>query len=285
MKPLSRNRLLFFAFLLTLAAAWFAPTKEKDAIVLSNRAKTLSSKPQGKAESVVSKATVKTEPQVLTIRPRLREATDDSRLFNSTSWTPPPKPVILVAQPAVVPTKPPAPLPEVAPPIPFRVLGRYEDAGETTVFVQFNEQNLAIKVGDTVAGKYKVESITANNVGLLYVPLNQPQSLSMLEQPAVRPRAAPLPQTLPQPLPQPMQQPMQQPTPQSALPPAPQPLAAPLPVPGTPGEPRVAPTPRPRIVPLLPKPLPMNQPQVLPPDTDKTAPLNQPPSLPNGGPN
>jgi hypothetical protein len=283
MTPLSRNRLLFSGLLLTLVAAWFAPTKEKDGIALSDRAKTLSEKPQGKAESVASKATVKTEPQVLTVRPRLREATDDSRLFNSTSWTPPPKPAILVAQPIAVPTKLPTPLPEVAPPIPFRVLGRYEDAGETTVFVQFNEQNLAIKVGDTVAGKYKVESITANNVGLLYVPLNQPQSLSMLEQPAVRPRAAPLPQTLPQP-PQAMQQPIPQPGPQPELQSPSEPIV-PLPVPGTLGQPRVAPTPRPRIAPLLPRPLPMNQPQVLPADPDKTAPLNQPPSLPNGGPN
>ncbi len=273
MKSQSRNRLLFLGLALTLVAAWFAPAKEKDGLALSERAKNVASKAQTKTDSMASKASVKTEPQVLTVNQRLREAADDSRPFNSTSWTPPVKPVIVVAQsqPSGTPTKVPTPLPEVAPPVPFRVLGRFEEEGESTVFLQLNDQNLAVKVGDTVAGKYKVESITSTNIGLLYVPLNKQQTLSMLEPQAavasVRPRTT-IPQVVPVPLP----------VPTAPGEPSNEPSMEPIPTP-------VAPVVRPRIMPLLPKPSAANQPQNLPADLAKTPPTYQPPSMPTGGPN
>jgi hypothetical protein len=183
MKQRSLKYVLFFGLLATLIAAWFAPAKEKEDILLSDRSKNVVSIAQAKSDPPVSRVAVKTktEPQVLTVRPRVRETLDDSRLFNSTYWTPPIKPTPLPVQLSAMPSKLPIPIPtpEVAPPIPFRVLGRYEDEGQTTLFVQFNEQSLAIRVGDTIGGKYKVENISATNVGLIYIPLNQPQSMPL----------------------------------------------------------------------------------------------------------
>ncbi|MGB8337662.1 MAG: hypothetical protein WCD07_12480 [Burkholderiales bacterium] len=181
MKSLSLKHVLFFGLLATLVAAWFAPSAEKEDNMLSDRSKNIAGKPRSKSEFAGSKASAKTksEPQVMIIRPRLSDMADDSRLFNSTYWTPPIKPTPIPVQVGPVPSTLPVPLPtpEVAPAIPFKVLGRYEDAGQITVFVQFNEQNLAIRAGDTVVGKYKVENISATAVELLYIPLNQPQTL------------------------------------------------------------------------------------------------------------
>lgn len=70
-----------------------------------------------------------------------------------------------------------APPPPQAPPLPFQVLGRYVEDGKTAVFLRHHDRNLVVRVGDTLAGQYKVESLDGNLLTLRYLPLDQMQTL------------------------------------------------------------------------------------------------------------
>lgn len=84
---------------------------------------------------------------------------------------------------AVVPATPPAPpaaSPSLqAPPLPFKYLGRLSDAGTTSVFVAFGNQNLALKEGDLVDTRYRVERIADPGIDFIYLPLVQRQTLTL----------------------------------------------------------------------------------------------------------
>jgi hypothetical protein len=66
-----------------------------------------------------------------------------------------------------------------APPLPFRAIGRYEEDGETVFFLQHNERGIVVRVGDTVAEQYKVESVQGNLLTLTHLPTNQTQTLDV----------------------------------------------------------------------------------------------------------
>lgn len=91
----------------------------------------------------------------------------------------------MLEQPATLPPGPtapaavePSPAPE-APPLPFRVLGRYIEGDTTVAFVQYNDVNLALRTGDSVAEIYRVEDIKGNTLYLRYLPLGQMQTLDL----------------------------------------------------------------------------------------------------------
>ena len=88
-------------------------------------------------------------------------------LFPSQTWYIPPPP-----------PKPAPPPPPQAPPLPFRFLGLWEESGQTAVFVSDGPRDLVLKAGDTVDGRYKVDAIGHGLVRLVYLPLNQTQTLS-----------------------------------------------------------------------------------------------------------
>jgi len=69
----------------------------------------------------------------------------------------------------VVPPQPPA--------LPFRVLGRYVDRGEESVFLQHNEQNIVARAGDTLPGDYRLESLADGVVTVIYLPLGVRQTV------------------------------------------------------------------------------------------------------------
>lgn len=114
--------------------------------------------------------------EVLAIRPR--SADDD--LPSAFGTLNRPSPVMPAA--AVVPLVPEAAVAQ-APALPFRILGRHIDAGVETVFLQHAEQNIAARVGDVVSEHYKVESVSAGVLTLIYLPLNQRQTLDIGETP------------------------------------------------------------------------------------------------------
>ena len=90
--------------------------------------------------------------------------------FQVQSWyVPPPPPP---AQPAA-PPPPPAP-----PPLPFTYMGQLLDNGKLTVFLTRQDQNYAVKPGDTLDGTYRVDSVDAQRVVLTYLPLNMQQTLA-----------------------------------------------------------------------------------------------------------
>jgi hypothetical protein len=98
-----------------------------------------------------------------------------TNVFAATSWQPAPPP------PAPAPVPAPAPaaaaLP-VAPPLPFRFLGRYVDAGVQVVMLVKGEQLYLVAVGDTIDQAYRVDRVSGTTVELTYLPLQLKQSLS-----------------------------------------------------------------------------------------------------------
>ena len=79
---------------------------------------------------------------------------------------PAPKPVAKKSQPPA----PVAPAP-IAPPVPYRFAGKVVTGTEEEILVAKGDLVLPIKVGDTLDGMYKVESISAERIELLYLPL------------------------------------------------------------------------------------------------------------------
>jgi hypothetical protein len=79
---------------------------------------------------------------------------------------PPPKPITKKAQP-------PAPVAAapVAPPVPYRFAGKVRKGSEEEVLISKGDAVFPVKAGDTLDGMYKVESISAERIDLVYLPL------------------------------------------------------------------------------------------------------------------
>lgn len=77
-------------------------------------------------------------------------------------------------------TKPPPPM---APPLPFKYLGRWKENGLLTVMLLANDEVMAVKQGDQLLNAYEVKELTESNsglmVGLMYLPLKQMQFLDV----------------------------------------------------------------------------------------------------------
>jgi hypothetical protein len=179
MSPRTTRALLGVALLLTLLAAWFAPPDDSVGVAASEAGpagtKRGASMPPlaGKERRSAAAPFV----DVLRIRARALEDGDDAPdaiLFSSTQWSPP-----ATVTAAAAPTPVAAAAPAQAPPLPFRVLGSYERAGQTVVFLQQNDQNHVVRVGDTIADTYKVESLDDAVMKLRYLPLDQIQTLEL----------------------------------------------------------------------------------------------------------
>ena len=99
--------------------------------------------------------------------------------------SPPPALVKLRKPPPVaVESPPPAP---TAPPLPFTAVGSIQGKkignGQQQAFIQHGDALTVIQKGDTVAGNYRVDEITADRVVFIYLPLGQKQSLLLLDTP------------------------------------------------------------------------------------------------------
>lgn len=108
-----------------------------------------------------------------TIAPPVRTNLDQAaanNLFASNSWTPPPPP-----PPKALP--PPPPPPPTAPPMPFNFVGLLQDQAKPTAFLAKDDQLLLVTTGDTIEGAYRIDSVSAKEIVLTYLPLNQRQSI------------------------------------------------------------------------------------------------------------
>jgi len=100
--------------------------------------------------------------------PPVLEETPGEKLINpfrNKSW--------YLAPPAPPPKKP------VAPPVPFKYLGKVSEGGETRVFLSYQNRNLIAKVGDLLSGIYTVDAIAGDQMVLIYQPLNEKQVFSI----------------------------------------------------------------------------------------------------------
>ncbi|HEY8102473.1 MAG TPA: hypothetical protein VIF82_17165 [Burkholderiaceae bacterium] len=117
----------------------------------------------------------KTDTAILTLKNRdqlMGGARADSRpdaLFKSQSWTPPPAP----------PMPPPPPPPPVAPPLPFKYIGKKVEDGKWEVYVAIGAQAYIVHEKTVLQGTYRVDSIKPPVLSLTYLPLQQLQTLTI----------------------------------------------------------------------------------------------------------
>jgi hypothetical protein len=96
--------------------------------------------------------------------------------FAPRGWQAPPPPV--QQQVAVVPAEPVAPpTPQGPPPLPYRFVGRLNDAGEQVVYLSHGDQALSAHVGETLEGTYKVLGIEPLSIAFEYLPTGEKQQL------------------------------------------------------------------------------------------------------------
>ncbi|MDR3370141.1 hypothetical protein [Rhodoferax sp.] len=96
--------------------------------------------------------------------------------FVRLSWLPPP-PVV-----HVTPPKPVAPPVPVAPPIPFTFVGLIErGTSQPQAFLSKGDTLLVVAAGDVIDNNtYRVDSLSAQQIVVTYLPMNTPQTLSIL---------------------------------------------------------------------------------------------------------
>jgi hypothetical protein len=89
-------------------------------------------------------------------------------LFSSTSWYVPPPP-----------PKPEPPPKPVAPPLPFTFMGRYDETAKVIVMLVKGDRLYTVSVGDVIESTYRVDRITDRAIELIYLPLQERQTLSV----------------------------------------------------------------------------------------------------------
>jgi hypothetical protein len=76
----------------------------------------------------------------------------------------------------------------VAPPLPFKYMGRWQDSDKRTVLIDYQGEVIAIKEGDIIANQYKVVAINelsgSDSPGIIQIqflmmPLNQIQTMQV----------------------------------------------------------------------------------------------------------
>lgn len=180
------NRRHSILLLLLVAAAWLALFGDKTPVDAPGEvvqaaapraggrpgAGVSSGRPAGAAAE--KKTSTRLEVDALIARPQLipvaaeEQASRDLRdLFPSLSWLPPPP----------IPEKPAKPPPPMAPPLPFVYLGKKLEAGQWEAYLGRGEEVFIVREGMTLTGLYQVQEIRPPTLTLLYLPLQQSQTI------------------------------------------------------------------------------------------------------------
>jgi len=188
-----RHLLLGTALLLTLAATWYVgqtPPAADDllagpadrvspATAPSRTAATPWTAPPAPtpAPTLPTPATAPaTPPEHAGAAPTARMQPAAADLFAAHDWQPPAPPPAPVVEVAAAP-----PPPRVAPPLPFRYLGRLEEPdGSVAVFLLRSGQErqpIVVRAGDLIAPHHRVDQIGPRGLRLTYLPLDQTQNL------------------------------------------------------------------------------------------------------------
>jgi len=182
-----RQVMLGLALAVMLVAAYFAP--EPNSGVVAPIAKPAAPSPALRAESAGLRPTA-ANLEVLSIRPRIAGENELTTLA-PVAWEVP-----------APPPPPPPPPPPQAPPLPFKVIGLYTEGEQVTLVlektnVSFQQsspyspgqigfpipnnlhvaESFVVRVGDIIDNLYKVESLKDGVLTLLYLPLQQKQTL------------------------------------------------------------------------------------------------------------
>ncbi|MGB4066200.1 MAG: hypothetical protein WBK19_20425 [Azonexus sp.] len=144
---------LFAVLLLTLGAAYWSPDPSGELVQPIERIAGDSLAPSTQAPSLM-------------LHERI-ESASSLGLFA----TPP------VVAPEFVPAPPPPP--PQAPPLPFRVLGRYVDQRGMFVLLINEQRGFTARLGDVIDDLYEVKAIEGPTMTLIYLPLRQTQTLDI----------------------------------------------------------------------------------------------------------
>jgi type IV secretory pathway VirB10-like protein len=90
------------------------------------------------------------------------------------AWGPPPPPP---APPAPPPPPSVAEAP-VAPAFPYQLIGRLEEGGVSLALLSAGNRSLNAKAGDVIDGQWRVERVGPTGLGLLWLPGQQPQTIT-----------------------------------------------------------------------------------------------------------
>jgi len=97
-------------------------------------------------------------------------------LFRGHSWYTPPPPPPMRAAPVATPRRP------VAPPLPYKLLGSYEEAGSPTIYFLVKADRIYdVVIGDTLDETYNVDGISNGKLMFTYLPLKTSQGLRLGE--------------------------------------------------------------------------------------------------------
>lgn len=72
-----------------------------------------------------------------------------------------------------------APTAPVAPPLPFRYLGKAVEGGTITVFLGRGDEHYRVTKGDRIGREYRVDRVTEKTVAFTYLPLAAHQTLPL----------------------------------------------------------------------------------------------------------
>lgn len=119
----------------------------------------------------IGKAASTLEVAALIPRDTLIPAASDDQgardLFPALSWTPPPPP----------PPPPAKPPPPMAPPVPFVYFGKKLEGGQWEAYLGRGEEVFIVREGMALDGTYQVKSINPPTLTLVYLPLQQSQTI------------------------------------------------------------------------------------------------------------
>lgn len=90
-------------------------------------------------------------------------------LFTARSWAPPPPPVAVA----------PAFEVEVAPPLPFQVLGKKREGDRWEIYLARDGQTFIVHEGSSIDDTYKVGRIAPPTLSIVHVPLGLTQTLDI----------------------------------------------------------------------------------------------------------
>lgn len=102
------------------------------------------------------------------------EAAPIRDIFAAKSWAPPPPKVVIAPPPP-----PPPPVAPSAPPMPYKFIGKMDDATSLKAFLNRGDRVYVVSVGEVLDNTYRVESIKSGQMILIYMPLNVSQTLSV----------------------------------------------------------------------------------------------------------
>ncbi len=165
----ARHLLLGVGLAATAAAAlWLPPAQAPDVVQAAPRQVRAS-------EGAGTQPRPGQNAHVLALRPRAASGEGSDSAFDVRQWHAPPPPP--AAQRTVTQVVAVAPAPAQAPAAPFKVIGRYEEAGRLAVFLEHQQATLVARAGDQLTPDWKVQSIDAGRLVLQYLPLSQTQVL------------------------------------------------------------------------------------------------------------